>query len=130
MIVVDASALVDLLLPTKDEDTIAERLFESGDSLAAPHLIDVETAHALRRHARFGELDNREGRKAIDDLADLPIRRYPHEFLLPRVWELQHNLTAYDAVYVALAEALDAPLVTRDRRLARAVGHGAEIELL
>ena len=78
----------------------------------------------------MGEIDNRRGRKAIDDLADMPIRRYPHEILLPRVWDLQHNLTAYDAVYVALAEALDAPLVTRDRRLARAAGHGAEIELL
>jgi len=130
VIVVDASALVDLLLPTKDKNAIAERLFESGESLAAPHLIDVETAHALRRYARFGDIDNRDGRKAIDDLADLPIRRYPHELLLPRVWELQHNLTAYDAVYVALAEALDVPLVTRDRRLAGASGHDAEIEVL
>lgn len=130
MIVVDASALVDLLLPTKDKNAIEERLFESGESLAAPYLIDVETVHALRRYARFGDIDNRDGRKAIDDLADLPIQRYPHELLLPRVWELQHNLTAYDAVYVALAEALDVPLVTRDRRLARASGHDAEIEVL
>ncbi len=130
MIVVDASALVELLLDTDEAGAVAARLFDSGDSLAAPHLIDVETAHVLRRYARAGEIDNRRGRKAIDDLADMPIRRYPHEILLPRVWDLQHNLTAYDAVYVALAEALDAPLVTRDRRLARAAGHGAEIELL
>lgn len=130
MIVVDASALVDLLLPTDNAGTVAARLLDSDEPLAAPHLVDVETAHALRRYVRFGELDNREGRKAIDDLADLPIRRYPHEILLPRVWDLQHNLTAYDAVYVALAELLDAPLVTRDRRLARAAGHDAEIELL
>ena len=130
MIVVDASALIELLLPTKDAVTVAERLFESGSPLAAPHLIDVETAHALRRHARFGEIDNRDGRKAIDDLADLPIRRYPHEILLPRIWDLRHNLTAYDAAYIALAEVLDAPLVTRDRRLAETTGHDAEIELL
>ncbi len=130
MIVVDASALIELLLPTKNAVTVAERLFDSGSPLAAPHLIDVETAHALRRCARFGEIDHRDGRKAMDDLADLPIRRYPHEILLPRVWDLRHNLTAYDAVYVALAEALDAPLVTRDRRLAGTAGHSAEIELV
>ena len=64
------------------------------------------------------------------DLADMPIRRYPHDILLTRVWDLRHSLTAYDAVYVALAEALDAPLITRDRRLAGAAGHGVEIELL
>ena len=130
MIVVDASALVELLLDTDEAGAVAARLFDSGDSLAAPHLIDVETAHVLRRYAQAGEIDDRRGRKAIDDLADMPVRRYPHDVLLPRVWDLQHNLTAYDAVYVALAEALDAPLVTRDRRLARAAGHGAEIELL
>ncbi len=130
MIVVDASALVELLLDTDDAGAVAARLFDSGDSLAAPHLIDVETAHVLRRNARAGTIDHRRGRGAIDDLADMPIRRYPHEILLPRVWELQHNLTAYDAVYVALAETLDAPLVTRDRRLAHAAGHDAEIELV
>lgn len=67
---------------------------------------------------------------AVDDLADLPLHRYPHDFLLPRVWALRHNLTAYDAVYVALAEALDAPLLTRDRRLAKAAGHYAGMELV
>ena len=130
MIVVDASALVELLLDTDEAGAVAARLFDSGDSLAAPHLIDVEAAQVLRRYAQAGEIDGRRGREAMDDLADMPIRRYPHDILLPRVWDLRHNLTAYDAVYVALAEALDAPLVTRDRRLARAAGHGAEIELL
>ena len=130
MIVVDASALVELLLPSDAAGTVAARLFDSGDSLAAPHLIDVEAAQVLRRYAQAGEIDGRRGREAIADLADMPIRRYPHDVLLPRVWDLRHNLTAYDAVYVALAEALDAPLVTRDRRLARAAGHGADIELL
>ncbi len=130
MIVVDASAVVDLLLPSDAAGTVAARLFDSGDSLAAPYLIDVETAQVLRRYARAEEIDGQHGREAMADLADMPIRRYPHDMLLPRVWDLRHNLTAYDAVYVALAEVLDAPLVTRDRRLAGAAGHGAEIELL
>ena len=130
MIVVDASALVELLLPSDAAGTVAARLFDSGDSLVAPHLIDVETAQVLRRYALAGEIDSQHGREAVADLADMPIRRYPHDILLPRVWDLRHNLTAYDAVYVALAEALDAPLITRDRRLAGAAGHGAKIELL
>ncbi len=130
MIVVDASALIELLLPSDAAGAVAARLFDSGDSVAAPHLIDVETAHVLRRYVLAGEIDDRRGREAVADLADMPIRRYPHDILLPRVWDLRHNFTAYDAVYVALAEALDAPLVTRDRRLAGAAGHGAEIELL
>lgn len=117
-------------MPSDNTGTVAERLFNSGDTLAAPHLIDAETAQALRRYVRAGEIGDRRGREALADLADLPIRRYPHMFLLPRVWDLRHNLTAYDAVYVALAELLDAPLVTRDRRLARAAGHAAEIEPL
>ena len=68
--------------------------------------------------------------EALADLAELPLRRYPHHFLLPRVWDLRNNLTAYDAVYIALAEALDAPLLTRDRRLATAAGHHARVELV
>ena len=130
MIVVDASALVELLLPSDAAGIVATRLFDSGDALAAPHLIDVETAQVLRRYAQAGEIDDLHGRESMADLADMPIRRYPHAVLLPRVWELRRNLTAYDALYVALAEALDAPLVTRDRRLARAAGLGAEIELI
>jgi len=66
----------------------------------------------------------------VADLADFPLRRYPHDLLLPRIWDLRNNLTAYDATYVALAEALDAPLLTRDRRLAAAAGHRAQIELV
>jgi predicted nucleic acid-binding protein len=83
----------------------------------------------VRRYAAAGEIDAERGRAALADLADLPLRRYPHGVLLPRAWELRHGLTAYDAVYVALAEALDAPLLTRDTRLAAAV-HGARIELV
>lgn len=96
----------------------------------APHLIDVEVAQVIRRYAAKGEMDNARGRAALEDLADFPLRRYPHDVLLPRVWELRSNLTAYDAVYVALAEALDAPLLTRDQRLAAAAGHRARMELV
>jgi predicted nucleic acid-binding protein len=84
----------------------------------------------IRRYAANGEIDGDRGLSALTDLADLPLRRYPHGFLLPRIWALRNNLTAYDAAYVALAEALDAPLLTRDRRLAAAAGHRAQIELL
>ena len=130
MIVVDASALVEMLLPTAAGEAVSARLFDSGDSLAAPHLIDAEAAQVLRRYAQAGEIDDLHGRESMADLADMLIRRYPHSVLLPRVWELRRNLTAYDALYVALSEALHAPLVTRDRRLAGSAGHGAEIELL
>lgn len=98
--------------------------------LHAPHLLDVEAAQVIRRYAANGEIDSARGRLALADLADFPLRRYPHDFLLPRIWDLRNNLTAYDAAYVALAEALDAPLLTRDRRLAAAAGHRAQIELV
>ena len=107
-----------------------ERLFAPGETLHAPQLIDIETVQVLRRYAAGGDIDGARGRAAIDDLADFPMRRYSHDFLLPRVWDLRHTLTAYDAVYVALAEALDAPLLTRDRRLAAASGHHARVELV
>jgi predicted nucleic acid-binding protein len=84
----------------------------------------------VRRYAANREIDVERGRMALADLADLPLRRYPHDFLLPRVWDLRNNLTAYDAMYVALAEVLDAPLVTRDRRLAASPGHHARIEVV
>ena len=130
MIVVDASALLEALLRTPDARAVESWLFESGETLHVPHLLDLEVAQVLRRYAANGELDSERGRAALADLADLPLRRYPHDFLLSRVWELRNNLTAYDAVYVALAEALDAPLLTRDRGLAAAAGHHARVELV
>ena len=130
MIVVDASAVLEALLRTSAARAVEERLFEPSQTLHAPHLLDVEVAQVVRRYAANGEIDTERGRMALDDLADLPLRRYPHVFLLPRVWELRNNLTAYDALYVALAEALDAPLLTSDRRLAAAPGHHARIELV
>jgi predicted nucleic acid-binding protein len=130
MIVVDASAVLEALLRTPAAESVERRMFGSRQTLHAPHLLDVEIAQVLRRYARAGEIDRDRGAAALSDLADLPLRRYPHDFLLPRVWELRDNLTAYDAVYVALAEALDAPLLTRDQRLAAAAGHHARVELV
>ena len=130
MIVVDASALVEVLLGMPGAGAVALRLFSPGLTLHAPHLLDVEVAQVVRRFAASGEIDAERGRAALADLADFPLRRYPHELLLPRIWELRNNLTAYDAVYVALAEALDAPLLTRDRRIAAAAGHVTRVELV
>jgi predicted nucleic acid-binding protein len=130
MIVVDASALLEALLRTPAAKAVERFLFAPRQTLHAPHLLDVEIAQVIRRYAANGEIDGERGRAALVDLADFPLRRYAHDFLLPRVWDLQNNLTAYDAVYVALAEALDAPLLTRDRRLAAAAGHHARVELV
>ncbi len=129
MIVVDASVALELLLRTPAASAVERRLFGANETLHAPHLIDIEVAHVLRRYALAGEMSGERGREALEDLADLSLRRYPHEVLLPRAWELRANLTAYDAIYVALAEALDAPLLTRDRRLAGAAGHCARVEV-
>ena len=130
MIVVDASAMIELLLRAPAAAAVDARLFEPGETLHAPHLLDVEVAQVVRRYVANGDIDADRGREALDDLAALRLRRYPNDLLLPRIWALRHNLTAYDAAYVALAEALDAPLLTRDRRLAAAVGVNARIELI
>lgn len=129
MIVVDASAMLETLLRTPASKVVEARLLDPRETLYAPHLLDVEVAQVVRRYAAAGEIDAERGRQALVDLADFPLHRYAHDFLLPRVWELRRNLTAYDAVYVALAEALDATLLTRDRRLARAAGHHARVEV-
>jgi predicted nucleic acid-binding protein len=130
VIVVDASMLVEALLPTPAAGAVRARLFDAEQTLYAPHLIDLEVAQVLRRYVASGQIEPAQGRAALNDLNDFPLDRYPHDVFLPRVWELRHNLTAYDAVYVALAEALDATLLTRDRRLAAAPGHRARVELV
>ena len=107
-----------------------ERLFQPKETLHAPHLLDVEVAQVLRRYALGGDVEAERCRAALEDLAALPLSRYPHDFLMMRVWDLRANMSAYDAVYVALAEALDAPLLTRDRRLAKAPRHRARVELI
>ena len=109
---------------------VEERLFQPEETLHAPHLLDVEVAQVLRRYALAGDVETERCGAALEDLAALPLSRYPHDFLMSRVWDLRANMSAYDAVYVALAEALDAPLLTRDRRLAKAPGHRAHVELI
>jgi predicted nucleic acid-binding protein len=130
VIVADASAIIEFLLRTPAGQRVEERLLRPRESIHAPSLVDVEVAQVLRRYALRGELSATRGAAAVATLAVLPLHRYPHEPLLPRIWELRENLTAYDAAYVALAEALDAPLLTGDERIARAAGVRAKIEHL
>lgn len=130
MIVLDASALVELLLGTQAGRKVAERIADPRLGLHVPHLADVEVAQVLRRYVREGALEAGAGAAALADLRALDLERHSHEALLERAWSLRENVTAYDAVYVALAEALDAPLLTCDARLARAPGLRARFELV
>jgi predicted nucleic acid-binding protein len=130
MIVVDASVLLEVLLRTPAAGALDARLFARRQTLHAPHLLDLEVAQVLRRYLRAGSLEAQRGAQALEDLADLPLTRYPHDIFLARIWELRDQATAYDAAYLALAEALEAPLLTRDGRLARSRGHRAEVELV
>src|SRR2546430_16973309 len=129
MIVLDASATVDWLLQTPAGQHIERRMYSARESLHAPHLLDLEVAQVLRRLVREGTVPANRADEAVRDLLDLRLTRYPHFMLLPRVWLLRHNFSAYDAAYVGLAEKLGAPLITRDGRLAAAPGHAAIIEL-
>lgn len=117
MIVLDASAAVDFLLRDEVNFDWVERRLREGGQLAAPHLLDTEVAHVLRKHVLGGRLDQGRAAEALTDLDELPLDRYAARPLLTRIWELRHNLTGYDATYLALAEALDAPLITSERRL-------------
>lgn len=125
----DASAALEMLLRTQAGANIEARIFQRGETLHAPHLIDVEIAQVLRCYGASGQVSPARCAEALDDWRAFRVHRYPHEALLGRLWDLRANLTAYDAAYVALAEALDAPLLTCDARLARAPGHGAKVEL-
>lgn len=130
MIVVDASALVEYLIGAPAADAVDQRLFGPGETLHVPYLIDIEVTQVLRRHEARRQIEPLRCLQALDDLTNLTLLRYPHGLLLPRVWELRQNMTAYDAIYIALAEYLGAPLLTRDRRLASAPGHYARIDLV
>ena len=127
MIVVDTSAIVDVLV-SSEPDPELRSLVSQGD-VHAPHLLDVEVVSALRRHVARGTLSADRAADARKDFEALTIVRYPHVPLLDRIWELRENLTAYDAAYVALSELLGAPLVTCDASLARAPGHEAEVKV-
>lgn len=129
MLVVDASVLVTALADDDVEgDAARSRL--RGEQLAAPELIDLEVMSVLRRKVAAGALDLRRADLALDDLLDLPIERASHAPLLRRCWELRHNLTTYDAAYVALAEELDVELLTADGRLAAAPGIRCAVSVL
>lgn len=130
MIVVDASAILEVLLNTPAASRITKRLFSTRQTLHAPHLLDLEVAHVLRRYWLAGDLSPDRGREALDRLADFPVARYPHDLFLPRIWELRQNFTTYDAAYLALAETLHAPLVTCDKALASSAGHTVRVELI
>ena len=130
MIVLDASVALELILTTPDGARAASRLRELEAPMHAPHLIDIEVLHVLRRIEGAGRITSPRARAALGDFGDLAIRRHEHAFLRERIWRLRKNLTAYDAAYVALAEALDAPLITLDARLARSKGHRANVELI
>lgn len=130
MIVIDASALLEVLLRTPTAADLTERLLARQETLHAPHLIDVEVAQTLRRFVIAGKISPQRGREAIGDLNDFPMSRYPHDVLLTRIWELRDNFAAYDAAYIALSEALDAPLITHDQKLANAPGHRAAIQVI
>ena len=129
-LVLDASAAIEWLLQTKVGAKVEARIFSEAATVHAPHLLDIEVAQVLRRYVAAGTIAASRGHDALEDLVDLSLTRYPHEWLLDRVWELRDNLTAYDATYVALAEALDAPLVTCDGKMALARGHHARIEVV
>jgi predicted nucleic acid-binding protein len=130
VIVVDASALLEFLLQTQLGARVEVRLFRDQDELHAPHLVDVEVVQGLRRLVRTAEVSPGRAAEAIADLSDLDLHRHPHLDLLGRAWKLRDNLSAYDAIYVALAEAVEAPIITCDRPLAKAPGHRARIEVV
>jgi predicted nucleic acid-binding protein len=129
MIVIDASVLFEVVADTPGAEPIRERLATDPDH-AAPHLIDVEVSGVIRREWLRGALDATAAAQAVADLRDWPGDRYGHRPLLERAWELRDTIRGWDAVYVALAEALDAPLLTTDGRLATASGPSCTIEVL
>jgi predicted nucleic acid-binding protein len=130
LIVLDASAAIELMLRTELGEKVELRALAPEERLYAPHLLDLEVAQVLRRLTQLKEITAARAQEALDDYAGLFVERVAHRELLRRVWRLRDSMTAYDGAYVALAEALDAPLLTCDGKLARAHGHRAAIELL
>jgi predicted nucleic acid-binding protein len=129
MIVLDASAMVDWLLQTPSGQRIEQRIYARNETLHSVHLLDVEFTQVLRRLVRERTLIPTRAEEAMEDLMALRITRYAPVLLLSRIWQLRNNMTAYDAAYIALAEELKAPLITRDQKIAAAPGHAAAVEV-
>jgi len=130
LIVIDASAALELLLQTQKGMAVGHLALTTHERMHAPHLIDIEVTQTLRRLTLGKNLTVKRAEEALVDFSMLAVERHEHRSLMNRVWELREGLTAYDAVYVALAEALDAPLLTCDARLSRAHGHRARITVV
>lgn len=128
MIVVDASVVAHWILTRQPSQLPAS--LGADVELAAPHLIDAEVGHAIRRHLLMGLISTDRAKIALEDFMVLPIERYAHTTLLPRAFALRDNATIYDALYLALAEALDTNMLTRDKALARVPGVDAQVEVL
>lgn len=129
MNVVDASVLVEFLTAGEHVQA-AEAAIGREPWVWAPALVDAEVGHALRGLARRGEISARKAGDALSDLFEMRVQKVPHRHLVDRAWQLRDNVSFYDGLYVALAEAVGSPLVTRDARLARASGLRAEVELI
>ena len=129
MNVVDASVLVEFLTAGEHREA-AESAIGREPWVWAPAVVDAEIGQALRRQVRGGEISARKAGEALGDLLEMRLQKVPHRHLIDRAWQLRDNVSFYDGLYVALAEALGSPLVTRDARLARASGLKAEIELI
>jgi predicted nucleic acid-binding protein len=130
LIVIDASAVIELLLNSPAGARIAQRIFVEGESLHVPHVVDLEVAQVIRRYVFSKQLTEERALQALEDFSDLPFHRYAHFDFIPRIWELRVSLTAYDAAYVSLAEALDSTLLTCDMKLRNSHGHTARIEVV
>ena len=129
MFVLDASGAVELVLNTAAGKRVATRMDDPAQTVHAPHLIDVEVAHVLRRYASLGALSGLRCEQALSHWRELDVERHSHDLFLDRIWQLRHNVSAYDAAYVALTEALSTVLVTGDGRLLRAPGLAIPIEV-
>jgi len=129
MPVIDASVVVEFLRSSDPAERIDARLADEEHTLWAPHLIDAEVGHALRREVRLGRMKSGAAEVALGELNDLPLRRIEHESLILFAWDLRDNFSFYDALYVALALMLEEPLLTYDARLARS-GADLPIEVL
>ena len=130
MIVIDASVLYEAIIETPYSAAIVDRIFSDDETLHAPHLVDLEIVNTLRRYVLKGELSERSASQAMEDFASIPLKRHTHTGLIPRIWQLRNNLTAYDAAYIALAEMLNVPLITRDTAFASSTGHNVHVELI